>query len=104
MQCNWLIYHFDFLYLSSLLSMHSESERESSWLSTIKVSANREICCQYTAIVRSSRVVLSYTENKPHEKVHSQILCARFVIDESVHAGLVLAKTRPAQWVTLRNI
>ena len=35
--------------------------RESSWLSTIKVSANREICCQYTAIVRSSRVVLSYS-------------------------------------------
>ena len=60
MQCNWLLDHFDFLYLSSPV-VYICIVRESSWLSTIKVSANRELCCQYTAIVRSSRLVLPYT-------------------------------------------
>ena len=59
MQCNWLLDHLDFLYLSSPCCLYMHGVRESSWLSTIKVSANRELCCQYTAIVRSSRV-LSY--------------------------------------------
>ena len=59
MQCSWLLDHFDFLYLSSLLCPCIES----SWLSTIKVSANREICCQYTEIMHSFRVVLSQSDH-----------------------------------------
>ena len=55
MQCNWLLDHF--VFKQPVLSMH----RELFGLSAVEVSANREICCQYTTIVHSSRVVLYYS-------------------------------------------